>query len=141
MYARREPDRRVVFGGIGYRRPLGREGGFRWLFRDAARIFPSIRPESWRYRWGGHIALTEDRLPHFHEPAPGLLAGLGYNGRGVAMSLAMGRVLAERALGADPATLPFAVSPIRRMAFRDTQVLGAGLAMAVLRLRDNLEFR
>ena len=141
MYARREPGDRMVFGGTGYRRPLGSKGGFGWLLRDAARIFPSIRPESWRYRWGGRIALTDDHLPHFHEPAPGLLAGLGYNGRGVAMSLVMGRVLAERALGADPASLPFPVSPIRPMAFRDTQVVGAGVAMAFMRLRDNLEFR
>lgn len=140
-YARREPDRRMVFGGIGYARPLGGSGGFHWLFRDAARIFPSIRPDRWRYRWGGRIALTEDRLPHFHEPAPGLLAGLGYNGRGVAMSLVMGRVLAERVLGADPASLPFPVSPVRRMAFRDLQVLGAPAALRFLRLRDNLEFR
>ena len=141
MYARREPDGRVVFGSIGYRLPLGRDGGFRWLHRDAARIFPSIRKESWLYRWSGKIALTKDRLPHLHEPAPGLLAGLGYNGRGVAMSLVMGRVLAERALGADPALLPFPISPIRKLAFRDTQVLGAGIAMAVLRFRDNREFR
>jgi len=141
MYARREPDRRLVFGGMGYRTPLGGKGGFRWLFRDVKRIFPSVRPESWRFRWGGQLAITEDRVPHFHEPAPGLLAGLGYNGRGVAMSLVMGRVLAERTLGADPASLPFPVTPIQRMRFRNTQVAGAGAAMSFLRLRDSLEFR
>ncbi len=141
MYARREPDHRIVFGGIGYRKPFGGTGGFQHLLRDARRIFPSIRPERWRYRWSGQIALTEDRVPHFHEPAPGLVAGLGYNGRGVAMSLVMGRVLAERALGADPGRLPFPVSPVRPMAFRDVQVAGAGLAMTAMRLRDRLEFR
>lgn len=140
MYARREPDNRLVYGGIGFQKLLDRVGGFKWLFRDVARIFPSIRPSSWRFKWSGQIALTTDHVPHFHEPAPGILAGLGYNGRGVAMSLVMGRVLAERALGADPDGLPFPVSPIHRLPFRDIQVIGAGVAMRFLRIRDNMEF-
>ena len=37
--------------------------------------------------------MTRDHLPHLHELAPGLLAGLGYNGRGVAMATVMGRLL------------------------------------------------
>lgn len=141
MYARREPDDRIVFGGIGYRKPFGGTAGFHHLLQDARRIFPSIRPESWRYRWSGQIALTKDRVPHFHEPAPGLVAGLGYNGRGVAMSIVMGRVLAERVLGTDREQLPFPVSPIRPMAFRNLQIVGAGAAMSAMRVRDKLEFR
>lgn len=140
MYARREPDNRLVYGGIGFQKLFDRVGGFNWLYRDVRRIFPSVRPQSWRYQWGGRIALTSDRIPHFHEPAPGLLAGLGYNGRGVAMSLVMGRILAERALGAAPETLPFPVSPIRPMPFRGVQTLGAGTAMRFLRFQDNREF-
>ena len=141
MYARREPGGQMVFGGIGYRRPFGGTGGFAWLLRDATRVFPSLQQVSWRYRWSGQIALTADHVPHFHEPAPGLIAGLGYNGRGVAMSLVMGRILAERALGARAEDLPFPVSPIKGIPFRDTQVFGAGLAMAWLRQRDGLEWR
>lgn len=140
MYARREPGDRVVFGGIGYRKPFGGTAGFQHLLQDAQRIFPSIRPESWRYRWSGQIALTNDRVPHLHEPAPGLVAGLGYNGRGVAMSLVMGRVLAERLLGVAPEGLPFPLSPIQPMAFRNLQIVGAGFAMSAMRVRDKLEF-
>ena len=140
MYSRREPDNRLVFGGIGYKRLMDRVGGLRWLLKDVARVFPSVRPSSWRYWWSGQIALTADRVPHFHEPAPGILAGLGYNGRGVAMSLVMGRVLAERALGADPKNLPFPVTEIQRMAFRSLQMAGTGAAMRFLRFRDTMEF-
>lgn len=141
MYARREPDNRMIFGGIGYRKLFGGTARFTALLRDARRIFPSIRPESWRYRWGGQIALTDDRVPHLHEPAPGLLAGLGYNGRGVAMSLVMGRLLAERLLGAAPESLPLPVSPIRPAAFREIQLAGAGIGVSAMALRDKLEFR
>ena len=41
--------------------------------------------------------MTWDHLPHIHEPATGIHIGLGYNGRGVAMATAMGRMLARRA--------------------------------------------
>ena len=140
MYARREPGDRIVFGGIGFRRPLGSTGGFQWLLDDVRKIYPMLANADWKWRWGGRIALTPDRIPHFHEPFPGCFAGLGYNGRGVAMSLVMGRVLARRVLGDDPKTLPFPVSPIRSAAFRNVQFVGAGLAMTWMRLRDTMEF-
>jgi glycine/D-amino acid oxidase-like deaminating enzyme len=37
------------------------------------------------------VAVTRDHLPRLQELAPGLLAGFGYNGRGVAMATMMGR--------------------------------------------------
>ena len=125
IYARREPGNRMVFGGMGFRRLLGGLGGRQWLLRDVARIFPGLRGVDWRYFWGGRIALTTDRIPHLHEPAPGMMAGLGYNGRGVAMSLIMGRVMAERLLGAGPEALPFPISPIKPVPFRDIQRAGS----------------
>ena len=141
MYARRGPGNRAVFGGIGFRNPIGGLGGRRWLMRDVARIFPSLRGVDWPYFWGGRIALTPDRIPHLHEPAPGMIAGLGYNGRGVAMSLVMGRVLADRVLGAAAESLPFPVSPIKPVPFRGTQIAGSAVAMSWMRLRDSMEFR
>ena len=141
MYARREPGGQVCYGGIGYRKPMGGIGGFRWIMADAPRVFPSMSKARWRYRWGGRIALTTDRVPHFHEPEPGLIVGLGYNGRGVAMSHVMGRELARRALGTPATELPFPISPVPAYPFRTPQVLGAGLAMAILRMRDVREAR
>ncbi|MEM9576411.1 MAG: FAD-dependent oxidoreductase [Pseudomonadota bacterium] len=141
MYARREPGGQMLFGGIGFRKPLGGMGGFGWILKDAPEIFPSLRGVTWKYRWGGHIALTQDRVPHLHEPAPGVFAGLGYNGRGVAMSQQMGIALARRAAGVAAEELPFPVSVMPRYAFRLPQVLFAGAAMAVMRLRDRVEWR
>lgn len=140
MYARREPGNQMVFGGMGYQRPFGGIGGFHWLLADAKRVFPSLVGVKWKYRWGGQIALTTDRLPHLHEPEPNFVIGLGYNGRGVAMSIVMGRILAERVLGTPAAELAIPVTDIRSTPFRDTQVYGAGLAMAVMRVRDRMEF-
>ena len=69
--------------------------------------------------------MTRDHLPHLHELAPGLLAGLGYNGRGVAMATVMGRLLALRALGTPAAELGFPVTPLRAVPFHALSGLGA----------------
>lgn len=139
MYARREPDNRMVFGGIGRKTLSGQITGHKALIRDAIRVFPQLSNVDWRFRWGGQIAVTDDHLPHLYEPAKGLLAGLGYNGRGVAMSHVMGKVLAERALGAAADSLAFPVSQMRPMPLRRTQMLGKGAAIWWWQLRDRIE--
>ena len=141
MYCRREPGGQFIYGGMGYRTPTGGVGGWSWLLKDAPRIFPSLKGVKWAYRWGGTVALTPDRVPHLLEPEPGLICGLGYNGRGVAMSLVMGREMARRALGAAIEELPFPLAPMKPYAFREPQVLGAGLAMRYWRMLDQREAR
>ncbi len=48
--------------------------------------------------WIGTAAATPDFLPRLHMLGPGLHAGLGCNGRGIAMTTVLGRVLAQAAL-------------------------------------------
>ncbi|WP_171237900.1 FAD-binding oxidoreductase [Ruegeria sp. HKCCA5763] len=141
MYARREPDNRLVYGGLGRMDRAGNLGGFDWLQRDAERVFPQVKGANWSHHWGGRIAVTDDHLPHLHEPQPGLLIGLGYNGRGVAMSHVMGRVLAERALGADSESLTFPTTPVRAMSYRPFKIAGLGTAIWSMRFMDWLETR
>ncbi len=141
MYARREPDNRMVFGGHGRVHADGSVSGHDWLMKDAARIFPQIKRSDWRYRWGGHIAVTQDRLPHLHEPEKGMLVGFGYNGRGVAMSQVMGQTMAARVLGADPSELVFPTTDMRKMPFRRIQMMGKSTAVRWWKLRDAWEAR
>lgn len=141
MYARREPDGRIVYGGLGKLLKDGRLGGYDWLEKDAVRVFPQLKDAKWTNRWGGRIAITEDHLPHLHEPKPGLLVGLGYNGRGVAMSHVMGRALAQKIIGAEQVELPFPVSDIRPIRDRAIQMVGMGTAVWFMRLLDYLETR
>lgn len=141
MYARREPDNRIVYGGHGETDKNGNLIGFDWLVKDAERVFPQLKGITWTHRWGGRIAVTSDHLPHLHEPKPGLLVGLGYNGRGVAMANVMGRVMAERVLGAEPSTLPFPVTDITKIPMRALQLFGMPFVIRMMRLRDYLETR
>ncbi|MCA8884892.1 MAG: FAD-binding oxidoreductase, partial [Rhodobacteraceae bacterium] len=51
--------------------------------------------------WGGTLAITRSRLPHFARPAPGLLSASGYSGHGVALATLAGAVLAETIAGTE----------------------------------------
>lgn len=75
-------------------------------------MFPALANYPFEFHWYGRGALTSDMLPHLYEPEPGLIAGLGFNGRGIAMGTAFGVLLARRALGEPPSALPFPTSPL-----------------------------
>ena len=141
MYARREPGNRMVYGGHGKALANGQIGGFDWLQRDAERVFPQLKGMTWSHRWGGRIAITDDHLPHLHEPKKGLLVGLGYNGRGVAMSHVMGRVMAQRVLGKAADSLAFPTSLIKPIPFQGIQKRGLGTVVWFMKLMDYLETR
>ena len=82
------------------------------------------------------VAMTRDHLPHLHEPAPGVLAGLGYNGRGVAMATVMGRLLARRIQGVAVEELGFPITPVRPMRLHRFSQAGVRLAIGYLQLRE-----
>lgn len=107
--------------------------------RALREIDPELAAMPLQYRWGGLVALTRDGLPHLHEPAPGMVAGLGYNGRGVAMATAMGRLLARRVLGEPAESLEFPLSPIRPIRLHALSHLAARATVRYLQLRDALD--
>jgi glycine/D-amino acid oxidase-like deaminating enzyme len=75
-------------------------------------------------------------LPHLHVLAPGLFAGLGYNGRGVAMATVMGRELAGLAAGAAPEAAGLPVAPLRTVRFHAASRLGVLATVAWYRMLD-----
>jgi glycine/D-amino acid oxidase-like deaminating enzyme len=62
--------------------------------------------------WSGELAMTPGFMPRFFAPAPGIYAAAGCNGRGVGLGLALGRMLADAALGAPIDQLPLPVSRV-----------------------------
>lgn len=141
MYSRRESDNRMVFGGHGTLTKHNGFVGFEHMIKDATRIFPSLKDVNWKFRWGGKLAITEDRLPHYHEPKPNLLVGLGFNGRGVAMSHVMGKCLADRILDVPEKQLPFPSTKIKSIPFWGIQMMGTGPVVSVMKILDKLESR
>jgi len=95
FYMRQSVDGRLVFGGRGSVGAQERPGLIAALEAGMVRTFPELAGIRIENRWSGHLALTMDGLPHLHKPAPGLFAALGYNGRGIALSSAFGKMIAS----------------------------------------------
>jgi glycine/D-amino acid oxidase-like deaminating enzyme len=131
-------DGRLLMGGRGAYAGQPPPAMLRRFDAAIAALFPILAGTPIAYRWGGMVAITPDHLPHLHEPEPGLLAGLGYNGRGVAMATLMGRILADRAAGAAPDSLDFPTSPLRPMKLHRFSRMGVRITIESLRLLDRL---
>jgi len=99
VYYRVDRDQRLVLGGRGPQHEVSSTAPLRHLLTYAERLWPALRGIEWTHAWGGRLAMTRDQYPHVHEPAAGLIACLGYNGRGVAMATTMGAQIAKRLLG------------------------------------------
>lgn len=101
VYYRVDSGQRLLIGGRGPQREIASTSAIPHLLTYAEKLWPGLRGVAWTHAWGGRLAMTRDQYPHIHEPARGVIACLGYNGRGVAMATTMGAQIAKRIL--DPA--------------------------------------
>src|SRR5215469_3494957 len=137
-YFRLDASGRLVLGSRGTFAQAPQLRDVQYHYRAVHEIYPQLKSIGFEYHWGGLVALTPDHLPHLHELGPGLLAGLGYNGRGIAMATVMGRLLARRALGAQVAELGFPVSPVSPVPIHGLSRMGARAMISYLRLVGSL---
>jgi len=91
---------------------------------------------NWTHDWAGTVAMTWDHAPKLMQLAPRVFAGMGYNGRGVAMATAMGGQVARAALG-EPTDLPI-IEPYRTP-FHRFRKLGVFGTLVKGRLLDAME--
>lgn len=138
-YFRLDRDGRLIMGGRGPFTDSPTMADAQPLADAVREVFPQVPEVRFSYCWAGKVAMTRDHLPHLHELAPGLYAGVGFNGRGVAMGTLMGSFLAHLALGRPREEVPFPVSPLRPLPFH---ALNRSVVRALVRwyrLRDSLE--
>ncbi|MEM0923939.1 MAG: FAD-binding oxidoreductase [Pseudomonadota bacterium] len=136
FYYRKTADGRFVMGGRG---AMG-DASIRkrqQALRDAAQeLYPQLGDAAWVHAWGGDVAMRQDGLPGLHLLAPNVLAGLGFNGRGVANATVMGTILADWALGIPPEKLDFPITDLRPLPFHAFRGLGLSATITALRLLD-----
>ena len=137
-YFRLDATGRLIMGSRGTFADVPLTVAARHHYRAVREIFPQLAGIQYEYHWGGLVGMTRDHLPHLHEVAPGLLAGLGYNGRGVAMATVMGRILASWACGAPASELGFPVTSLAPIPLHRFNQIGARLAIQGLRALDGL---
>jgi len=138
IYFRKDAQGRFIIGGRGAladRDVLARQQSLREV---ALGLYPQLDGTTWLHAWGGNVAITRDHLPGLHLVAPNVMAGLGYNGRGVGMATVMGTVLASWASGAATETLDFPVTRPRPIPFHSLRQIGVRSTVAAYRLLDRL---
>ncbi len=138
-YARYDRDHRLIFGCVGSTDNAADFGGVARLKEGLGIVFPQLKDIPIEATWAGRIAVTPEMMPHMHEPAPGVLAGLGFSGRGIAMTSVMARTLVKKALGAPDDTLPFAVSPVQPLPMHWASRKLIPLAAPAMTLRDKID--
>jgi glycine/D-amino acid oxidase-like deaminating enzyme len=105
------------------------------------RLFPWLTPVPWEESWSGFFAMTPDHFPRVHRLAPGLLAGFGYSGRGIAAASMIGSELAARVLGVADKDLVFPESPLKPIRGRRFASLAICALLAWWRWRDAMDER
>ena len=137
-YFRLDAAGRLLMGSRGVFGDASVAAQARHQYRAVREIYPQLEGIRYEYHWGGLVAITRDHLPRLQEVAPGLLAGFGYNGRGVAMATMMGALLARWASGQPAAELGFPVTPVDPLPMHVFNQLGARVAVQYLRTLDGL---
>jgi glycine/D-amino acid oxidase-like deaminating enzyme len=137
VYYRIDSQHRLLIGGRGPMREIAAPAAIPHLTRYAARLWRGLEGIEWTHAWGGRLAMTRDHYPHVHEPAPGVLICLGYNGRGVAMATAMGRALAGR-MAHPSAAFDMPLTPVEPIPMHAFWPLAVKAAILTGRVRDFL---
>ncbi|SDX04483.1 sarcosine oxidase [Ruegeria halocynthiae] len=137
-YFRIGPGNRLMIGGRGHFGEPGSARSFRRIEANLTQLFPQLRGHAIEHRWSGRAAMTLDSLPHVMQPAPGVTAALGYNGRGLAMGSALGFAIG-RHLSDARVPLPLPVDPVKRLPVHGLHPIYGTAAILYYRMRDALE--
>ena len=94
-YFRLSEDRRMLFGGresYGYTFPSDIKS---FVAKPMLELFPQLRDAKIDYGWGGTLAITMNRLPHFAHISDNVKSISGYSGHGLGMATLAGKLVAE----------------------------------------------
>lgn len=98
-YWKLSEDWRLLFGGgesYSRRFPADIEG----LVRSRMlQVYPDLEPVRIDYAWGGTLAITMSRMPHFGRLAGNVFYAHGYSGHGITIASLAGKLLAEAISG------------------------------------------
>jgi glycine/D-amino acid oxidase-like deaminating enzyme len=91
------------------------------------------------YSWSGLAAVEPDFLPHLVDLGPDMIAGFACNGRGIAMTSGMGKILADWAAGAEARDLPIPFAPPAPIPFHRLLRHAPNMLLPWSMLRDRMD--
>ena len=134
------PDGRLLTGGLVVGGPGATARAARKFARRLETYFPEHAPYRTAHVWSGTIAMLPATLPALFSVAPGLDAVFGCNGRGVALTTALGRVVAEHLQGRIAASeMPLPFSSPQAVPWRRLAGIGPSLWLPWSEFRDRLD--
>lgn len=129
-------DNRLIMGGASATAGDHHPGLVDILQRAARTRFPGLGNIPWEYGWSGYLALTSDHLPRITKVDGGFYAGIGCNGRGIAMATATGTCIAGLLNGEAEDDCPVPIRRPRRVAGYSLRYPGVAVSVMVNRLLD-----
>ncbi len=124
------------WGGRGDYTESGLKRQFATLNKVSMQLYPQLEGTPFTYHWGGYVAMTADHYPYLSSPEEGVMSAVGYNGRGVAMATALGKILADWADGTKEENLDFPVTRLKPIPFHFMRNPAVAATIAWSRLRD-----
>lgn len=136
-----DAENRLITGGMHIFSPGAETRVPRAIHRRMAAMLelPDLPPIA--HAWSGMAAVEPDFLPHLVDLGPGLIAGFACNGRGIALTTALGRELAAWATGTPASVLPIPFAPPSEIPFHGLLKHAPNMLLPWSMLRDRLEER
>lgn len=104
---RLDKEGRLVLGSMGFAHNKPACYLRSWADRIQQHYFPQLgKNVAWEYSWCGRIGFTDNHTPKIFEPAEGLIAAIGYNGRGITTGTLIGKLFADYFTADDKPDIP-----------------------------------
>ena len=130
-------DGSFFFGGRGGASSSASQRIYDRLRRDMLAIFPQLQSVPTRHQWFGMVAVTLDTLPHIGSLDQRVHYGMGYNGRGVALSALFGKQLANQVAGNAPSLGPMSGGWFQAIPFHAFRVPAKHVAISWKQMADS----
>jgi gamma-glutamylputrescine oxidase len=139
-YYRLSADKRMLFGGGENYRPNFPADIANFVRKPMLQVYPQLEDCRIDYAWGGTLAVTLNRMPHFGRLGNNnTYYAQGYSGQGVAMATLAGKLIAEAIAGEAERFDLFGKIPTRNFPGGDLlRWPGMVLGMSYYALRDRL---
>ena len=137
-YYRLSADKRMLFGGGENYRPNFPTDIANFVRKPMLQVYPQLEESRIDYAWGGTLAVTLNRMPHFGRLGNNnTYYAQGYSGHGVAMATLAGKLIAEAIAGEAESFDLFGKIPTRSFPGGDLlRWPGMVLGMSYYALRD-----
>ncbi len=138
-YFRLSADRRMLFGGRVSYSTIPPPSLSHSIRARMVKVYPQLKAVRIEYAWGGNVAITMNRAPHFGRLSGNVFYAQGFSGHGMVMTGLAGKLLAEAVVGSAERLDVF--SRIPHHPFPGGRLLRTPalvLAMAYYRIRDLL---